>query len=185
MNFKRLPLRSNTLALIQKPGLGRSVLAALALTLGMVGAVQAQAYANVTVGGAFAPGVFGQISLGNNPPPPVYNVQPVIVGAPVYGVAPMYLHVSQEEHRDWGRHCGRYRACGHPVHFVRVEQNNRWWEHHGEYLRGQSYYRHPDQRRDDRRGEFRREYRKEYRQEFNSRWDNDHDPRHDNRRGER
>lgn len=182
MNSKRSPLRSNSSQLLHTVGVGRSALAALALTLTIAGSAQAQAYANVTVGGAFAPGVFGQISMGNNPPPPVHNVQPFIAGTPVYGVAPMYLHVSQEEYRDWGRYCGRYRACGHPVHFVRVEQNNRWWEHHGEYLRGHGHYRHPREWRDDRRGE----YRPEYRQEYNhNRWDYDRDPRHESRRGER
>jgi len=154
-----------------------------ALTVAAAGAAHAQAYANITVGGAFAPGVFGQISIGNNPPPPVLNVQPIIVGAPVYGAAPMYLHVSQDEYRDWGRHCGRYRACGHPVHFVRVEENNRWWDHHGEHLRGRSYYRQAEERRDERRYEHRHEYRNDYKSD--NRRDFDKDPRFEARRGER
>jgi hypothetical protein len=146
----------------------RNALATAALVLAAAGAAQAQAYANVTVGGAFAPGVYGQVSLGNNPPPPVLNMQPVIVGAPVYGVPPMYLHVAPDEYRDWGRHCGRYRACGHPVYFVQVDERNRWWEHHGEHLRGESYYRTPIARDYGHR---------------DNRWEDRHDNRRDGREG--
>ncbi len=127
------------------------------LTLMLSSTVHAQSYANITIGGAFAPGIYGQIAIGNNPPPPVINVQPVIVGHPVYGAPVMYLHVPPEEYRDWGRYCSRYQACGHPVHFVQVEQRNRWWEHHNEHLRGRENYREPEYRpnhRDEnRRGE--------------------------------
>jgi len=127
----------------------RNALAVLALALSTAGAAHAQAYVNVTVGGAFAPGVYGQVSIGNNPPPPVLNVQPVVVGTPVYGAPVMYLHVAPEEYRDWGHYCGRYYACGRPVHFLRVEESNRWWEHHNEHLRGEGYYRKLEERRED------------------------------------
>ncbi len=170
----------------------KSLIAAAVLTVTMAGAAQAQAYANVTVGGAFAPGVFGQISIGNNPPPPVVNVQPVIVGAPVYGAAPMYLHVAPEEYREWGRYCGRYHACGHPVHFVRVEQNNRWWDNHGEYLRGPSYYnleeaRRIEQRRNrnDRHDRYERNDRRDRDHDHDRDHDNSRDPRFESKRGER
>ena len=156
----------------------RKVLAALALTLTVAGAAQAQSYVNVTVGGAFAPGVFGQISIGNNPPPPVLNVQPVIAGQLIYGAPVMYLNVPLEESRDWGRYCNRYHACGHPVHFVRVEENNRWWDHHNEHLRGESYYRRPVERDYGHREE-RREDRREDRR------DERKDDRHDDRRSDR
>jgi hypothetical protein len=122
-----------------------------ALAIMFSGSARAQAYANVTIGGTFAPGVYGQIAIGNNAAPPVVNVQPVIVGRPVHGAPVMYLHVPPEEYRDWGRHCGRYNACGHPVHFVQVDPRNRWWEHHNEYLRGQAYYRAPEYRHDGQR----------------------------------
>ena len=143
--------------------LGSVLLAAIALTFVVAGAAQAQSYVNITVGGAFAPGVYGQVSLGNNPPPPVLNVQPVIVGQHVYGAPVMYLHVAPDEYRDWGRYCSRYGACGHPVHFVRVEDNNRWWVQRNEYLRGQSNYRQPEERRGERQSESRREHRNDRR----------------------
>ena len=172
------------------------LVATAALTVVMVGSVHAQAYANVSVGGAFSPGVYGQISIGNNAPPPVMNVQPVIVGTPTYGAPPIYLHVAPEEYRDWGRYCGRYYACGQPVYFVRVEQSNPWWERHGQYLRGSDYYnleeaRRIEQRRDryeryqryernERRDrEDRREQRERAVREFNQ------DPRTEAARGQR
>ena len=146
--------------------------AALALVLSS--AADAQSYANVTIGGAFAPGVYGQIAIGNNPPPPVINVQPMVVGRPVYGAPVMYLHVAPEEYRDWGRHCSRYNACGRPVQFVQIDQQNRWWEHNNQHLRGREYYREPEYRHDNRR-DHRRDERDDYRQR-------DHE---DNRRGHR
>jgi len=186
MNFKHLLLRSTAARSGHRAKRGQQVLAALALTLTIVGAAHAQGYANVTVGGAFAPGVFGQISIGNNPPPPVWNAQPVIYGQPVYGAPLMYLNVPPEQTRDWGRHCGRYHACGHPVHFVRVEQNNRWWERHDERLHGPNPYRIAEERRMDRRDERHDERRGEYRREHrDGRRDFDRDPRFEAARGER
>lgn len=135
----------------------RSLIAVVAITASMAGAAQAQAYVNIDVGGAFVPGVYGQISIGNNVPPPLMDAQPVVVGRANYGAAPIYLHVSIDEYRDWGRYCNRYRACNEPVYFIRVDQNNRWWERNNDYLRGPNQYRRDDvpryeQRRDRRDG---------------------------------
>ena len=127
-------------------------LPAAALALAAGSAAHAQAYVNVTVGGAFAPGVYGQIALGNNPPPPLVNVQPIVVGRPVFGVPPMYLYAPPEHQRDWARYCDFYRACGHPVHFVQVDPRQRWWEQHRTYLREPEHYRRVDER-DNRRWE--------------------------------
>jgi hypothetical protein len=108
----------------------RSTLASalLAASLLFAGAAQAQSYMNLTVGGQFAPGVFGQISVGNAAPPPVINPSPVIVGTVIQGAPIMYMHVPENEQHHWDRFCGRYNACGHPVHFVQVDEKNRWWE---------------------------------------------------------
>lgn len=133
----------------------KSGLLALALgTLG-VGAAHAQAYVNLTVGGPVAPGVYGQISVGSNPVPPIINVAPVVIGQPVFGAAPMYLYVSNVEYRNWGRYCYRYQACGRPVYFVRVDDRDRWWERRGEGPHGpeRGYERHDEHHRD--RGEHR------------------------------
>ena len=114
MNHTHSPLQHRSPSLLQAAGLGRKALAAFALTLAIAGTAQAQTYANVTVGGAFAPGVYGQISLGNYPAPPVWNAQPMVVGRPVYG-APVgtpvqavpttqerSLHGSPEQHLPGG-----------------------------------------------------------------------------------
>jgi len=141
--------------------------AALALVLSQT--AQAQPYVNVTVGGAFAPGVYGQVVIGTNAPPPIINVQPVIVGGLVYGASVLYLYAPPEHQREWARYCVRYQACGHPVHFVQVDPRNRWWEHHNQQLRGPGYYREAEPRHDQR----------------NKKDRNDRDERSDNRRSDR
>ena len=132
-----------------------SLLKTLAATLIAAGCLfsisaQAQIYMNTTVGGQFAPGIFGQISIGNAPPPPVINAQPIIVGTPVVGAPIMYMHVPDYEARDWMRYCHHYNACGRPVHFVQVDQRNRWWEARPEV-------RHEEVRREERHEEMRHE----------------------------
>lgn len=85
-------------------------------------------YANATVEGALAPGVYGRIEIGNAPPPPLIYTQPVIIQrAPVYvQQPPMYLHVPPGHAKKWSRHCARYNACNRPVYFVRVQGDDRY-----------------------------------------------------------
>lgn len=79
-------------------------------------------YANATLQGALTPGVYGTVTFGNAPPPPVIYTQPVIVQrAPVYvQQPPLYLHVPPGHAKKWSRHCARYNACNRPVYFVKV-----------------------------------------------------------------
>ena len=87
------------------------------------GVAQAAApYANATLQGALTPGVYGTITFGNAPPPPVIYTQPVIIQrAPVYvQQPPLYLHVPPGHAKKWSRHCARYNACNRPVYFVKV-----------------------------------------------------------------
>jgi hypothetical protein len=135
-----------------QPTLLRHTLTAAVAFFALCGAgAQAQTYMNMTVGGQFAPGVFGQVSIGSAPPPPVINLQPIVVGRPIAGAPVVYMHVPEPEQRDWRHACKRYGACGRPVHFVRVEDSNRWWEPHDapQYERRDD---RRDERRDDRRG---------------------------------
>lgn len=108
------------------------LITAAAVALGALAAVPAQAgdaYINATVGGVFAPGVYGQIQIGNNPPPPLLYAQPVVISrGPAYVAEPLYLYVPPGHAKKWGKHCARYNACGRPVYFVRAEQDNRWWD---------------------------------------------------------
>jgi len=72
------------------------------------------------------PGFYGQINIGNIPPPPVVYAQPVVVArSPQYvSAAPIYLHVPPGHEKHWNKHCGEYNACGRPVYFVRDDWYN-------------------------------------------------------------
>jgi len=72
------------------------------------------------------PGFYGQINIGNIPPPPVVYAQPVVVArSPQYVSAqPIYLHVPPGHEKHWNKHCGEYNACGRPVYFVRDDWYN-------------------------------------------------------------
>jgi len=89
------------------------------------------------------PGFYGQINIGNIPPPPVVYAQPVVVArSPQYvSVEPIYLHVPPGHEKHWNKHCAEYHACGRPVYFVRDD----WYNN--EYV---ARYRHD---RDDHDGE--------------------------------
>ncbi len=166
----------------------KSLIAVVALTAGMASDANAQVYVNATVGGPFVPGVFGQVSFGNVAPPPVMDVQPVVVGRPVYGVAPIYLHVALHEYRDWGRYCRRYQACEQPVLFVRIDQNNPWWERPVEHHSSPFQYRpNPHYRRDDGNRSDNRYDRRDYRgdRERYQVQENYWEPRFESKRGER
>lgn len=96
-------------------------LVALSALLG--GAAHAAApYANATVEGALAPGVYGRIEIGNAPPPPLVYVQPVIIQRVpvVMQQPPLYLHVPPGHAKKWSKHCAKYNACAQPVYFVKV-----------------------------------------------------------------
>jgi hypothetical protein len=107
----------------------RKAAALLALACGLgAGAAQAQdVYVNGTVGGAIAPGVYGQITFGSRPPPPVLYAQPVLIQRAPTPAPPLYLYVPPGHSKNWRRYCGRYNACGRPVYFVQVNERNRWW----------------------------------------------------------
>ncbi len=85
------------------------------------------------------PGFFGQIDIGNVPPPLVYGRPVVIERAPEYrDVAPIYLHVPPGHEKHWKKHCREYNACGRPVYFVRDDWYNNEYvarHRHGEHDR--------------------------------------------------
>jgi len=79
---------------------------------------------NATISGEVAPGVYGQVAVGNGPAPPVVYAQPVIAQpAPVVVGAmpaePIYLHVPPGHAKNWRKHCHEYHACERPVYFVK------------------------------------------------------------------
>lgn len=109
----------------------------LALSALWGGAAQAATpYANATVQGTLAPGVYGRIEIGNAPPPPLVYVQPVLIQRPPVYVQqqPLYLHVPPGHAKKWAKHCARYHACNRPVYFVKVQGDDHY-ERRREYER--------------------------------------------------
>ncbi|WP_157267688.1 hypothetical protein [Azohydromonas aeria] len=107
------------------------------------------------------PGVYGRIDIGRFPQPAVIVQQPVVIQQPAYVVAPpqpVYLWVPPGHQKNWGKHCGRYNACGVPVYFVQ----DRW------------YREHVMARRDDRRGDWRDDRRDDRRGDWDDRRGDDH-----------
>lgn len=148
-------------------------LAALALVCA-AGAAQAQAYISGSISGQLAPGVYGQVNIGNAPPPQLLYAQPMWGGPVMPQVQPMYMWVPPDHSRNWRRYCGRYQACGRPVYFLRSAPP-RWHA-------GPPSHRHErgwdDDRRDHRRWERdERRYERNERHEHRD-WDrHDHDDR--------
>ena len=89
----------------------------LALAAGAVGCALAQPV-NLSIG-INQPGVYGQINIGNLPPPALVAPRPVIIVPGRVAGPPIYLYVPVSEQQHWRRHCHRYNACGRHVYFVR------------------------------------------------------------------
>lgn len=87
------------------------------------------------------PGFYGQIDVGDYPPPRVLYRRPIMVEQ-VERVemlpSPIYLRVPPGHARNWRKHCHEYNACGERVYFVQNAWYNReyvprYQERHGEY----------------------------------------------------
>ncbi|TLY72983.1 MAG: hypothetical protein E6K46_02035, partial [Gammaproteobacteria bacterium] len=87
----------------------RAIRFVLPSALALVAAVPLARAQNVNVGvtitGEIVPGVYGQVVLGNGPPPPVVYVQPVLAAPVVVAepvpVEPIYLHVPPGHAKHW------------------------------------------------------------------------------------
>src|ERR1700739_4336380 len=124
------------------------VLAALAVAA--IPAARAQSVSfNATITGEVVPGVYGQVVLGDRPPPPVVYARPVIAEplAVAQPIEPIYLHVPPGHAKHWRKHCHEYHACNRPVYFVKSAEyepgfNMERWRaehehgHHGEHEHG-------------------------------------------------
>jgi len=64
------------------------------------------------------PGFYGQIDIGDYPPPQLIYAEPVIVEQVVVVQQPIYLHVQYDHIKHWNKHCHQYGACGQRVYFV-------------------------------------------------------------------
>ena len=70
------------------------------------------------------PGFYGQIDIGDYPPPRLIYAEPVIVEQVVVVQQPIYLHVRHDHIKHWNKHCHEYGACGQRVYFV----DNGWYD---------------------------------------------------------
>ncbi|TAL85806.1 MAG: hypothetical protein EPN46_07810 [Candidimonas sp.] len=125
-----------------KNALLAAVLMAVALPAG------AQVGVSINLG---EPGFYGQINIGNAPPPQLIYRQPVvIVPAPQYAVPPIYLRVPPGQAEHWRHYCARYNACGRPVYFVRDD----WYlNRYAPYYRERHGRHHEYREHDDHRGD--------------------------------
>ena len=136
-------------------------LAVAALTVAAVPLAHGQSVSvSATISGQVVPGVYGQLVLGNQPPPPVVYAQPVIAEPPAVvtavPVAPIYLHVPPGHAKDWARHCHEYHACNRPVYFVKSAEyepgyrpdhrhdHGRHEDDHGDHDRDHEHGHHDD-----------------------------------------
>ena len=94
------------------------------LALASLSAQAATPIINLSVSGEVSPGVYGQIQLGNAPPPPVLESRPTIIvqQPPGRTIEPIYLHVPPGHAKNWSKHCREYNACNKPVYFVKSEE---------------------------------------------------------------
>lgn len=83
-----------------------------------VAAVPAFASVGVSVS-VGQPGFYGQIDLGDAPPPQVIYAQPMVIERSYVPAEPIYLRVPPGHAKHWNKHCREYNACGRPVYFVR------------------------------------------------------------------
>lgn len=94
---------------------------------------------HVLLSGQVAPGVYGQVQLGNGPSPRLVYAQPMLIEAQPAPPPPIYLHVPPGHARNWRKHCHEYNACNRPVYFVRSQ------EYDPGYVRRGPPERHRDQ----------------------------------------
>src|SRR6266851_5437389 len=86
---------------------------------------------NVILSGQVAPGIYGQVQLGNAPPPPLVYAQPMLIESQAAPPPPVYLHVPPDHARNWRKHCREYNACNRPVYFVRSVEYEPNYERRG------------------------------------------------------
>ncbi len=86
---------------------------------------------HVILSGEVAPGVYGQVQIGNEPRPPVVYAQPMVIEPQPVQLAPVYLHVPPGHAKNWHKHCHEYNACNRPVYFVRSAEYDPNYKHHG------------------------------------------------------
>jgi len=107
------------------------VIAILAVLVAGVGASHAGGVdVRVMLSGQVVPGVYGQVNIGNDGPPPVVYAQPMVIEPQYAPPPPIYLHVPPGHARNWRKHCHEYNACNRPVYFVRSQEYDPEYQRH-------------------------------------------------------
>jgi hypothetical protein len=127
---------------------------------------------NVIVSGQVAPGIYGQVQLGNAAPPLVY-AQPVLIEQQDRPPPPVYLHVPPGHAKNWRRYCREYNACNRPVYFVRSA------EYEPNFDRRRYEHDRDEERRDRERD---RDREHDHDRDHDHERDHDHDRDHDHER---
>jgi hypothetical protein len=107
---------------------------------GLSGARAGDLDLRVMLSGQVAPGVYGQVQIGNDRPPPVVYAQPMLIEPLAAPPPPLYLHVPPGHARNWRKHCHEYNACNRPVYFVRsAEYAPEYQRHYADRERDQEH----------------------------------------------
>lgn len=107
----------------------------------------AQVGVSVSVG---QPGFYGQIDIGNAPPPQVVYAQPMVIERTVIPASPIYLRVPPGHAKHWAKHCADYNACGRPVYFVRDSWYSQQYVPYYRERHGEDWHDDHDRHDDDR-----------------------------------
>jgi hypothetical protein len=84
----------------------------------------------VMLSGEVVPGVYGQVSIGHESPPPVVYAQPMLIEPQGVAQPAIYLHVPPDHAKDWHKHCHEYNACNRPVYFVKSREYDPEYKRH-------------------------------------------------------
>jgi hypothetical protein len=127
------------------------LVAILMLALAGTAASASDVNIGVSVSGEVAPGVYGQVNIGNTRPAVVY-AQPMVIVQPVRPIRPVYMHVPPGHAKKWSKHCHRYNACNRPVYFVKSAEYGGDYHRGGHERRGNDRHDHRGNDRHDDRG---------------------------------
>ena len=107
------------------------IILAFAVLFTGIGASHADALnVRIMLSGQVVPGVYGQVNIGNGPPPAVVYAQPTVIEPQYASPPPIYLHVPPGHAKNWRKHCHEYNACNRPVYFVRSEEYDPEYQRH-------------------------------------------------------
>jgi hypothetical protein len=74
-----------------------------------------------TISEPVKPGVYGRLAMVSKATPALVYEQPMFIEPPAVAgkIEPVYLHVPPEHAKNWKKYCSKYKACDHPVFFVK------------------------------------------------------------------